>query len=294
MQNNITSRTSYKLISGKGSRGYFNELKPGKLIGAWGYVALLLIIAIGIPYFSVTVTSLIKLRGFGMQSGNYTFDHYITLFTANPRGLAAFKNSIFFAVTSATIATVIGTAAATIIHYAKNKFLKLIHVIGLMPEMLPNIVFVIGIMIFWNTVYHIIPMYNSIWIIVLAYVTLFLPFSIQYVTSSYSQIGDNLVWAGKVFGGTPAYIFRRITFPLLLRGIFVGWMMIFVISFRELVTASIIAPPNTPVVSTFIMREFEQGSVSVGMAMAVISVIFTTGSLIIINKFMLRKKEWKT
>ncbi|MCL2456647.1 MAG: iron ABC transporter permease, partial [Defluviitaleaceae bacterium] len=211
VQNNVTHKTSYKLISGKGSRRYFNKLKTGKLFCAWTYIFLLLIIAIGIPYFSVTVTSLIKLRGFGMQAGNYTFDHYVNLFSANPRGLAAFKNSIFFAVTSATIATLIGTAAATIIHYAKNKFLKLIHVIGLMPEMLPNIVFVIGIMIFWNTVYHIIPVYNSIWIIVLSYVTLFLPFSIQYVTSSYSQIGDNLVWAGKVFGGTPAYIFRRIT-----------------------------------------------------------------------------------
>lgn len=293
VQNHVTSKTSYKLIGGKGSRSYFNKLKTGKLIGAWGYIVILLVIAIGVPYFSVIVSSLIKLRGFGMQSGNYTFDHYVALFTANPRGLAAFKNSIFLAVISATIATVIGTAVATVIHYAKRKFLKLIHVIGLMPEMLPNIVFVIGIMIFWNTIYHIIPLYNSIWIMVLAYVTLFLPFSIQYVTSSYSQIGDNLVQAGKVFGGKPVYIFHRITLPLLLRGIFVGWMMIFVISFRELVTASIIAPPNTPVVSTFIMREFEQGSVSVGMAMAVISVIFTTGSLIIINKFMLRQKESK-
>jgi iron(III) transport system permease protein len=123
---------------------------------------------------------------------------------------------------------------------------------------------------------------------------LFLPFTIQYVTSSYSQIGENLVWAGKVFGGTPSYIFRRITLPLLARGIIAGWMMTFIISFRELVTASIIAPPNTLVVATFIMREFEQGSVSAGMAMAVICVIFTTVFLILINRFLLGRKEMRT
>jgi iron(III) transport system permease protein len=67
--------------------------------------------------------------------------------------------------------------------------------------------------------------------------------------------------------------------------------MTFIISFRELVTASLIAPPNTLVISTFIMREFEQGSVSVGMAMAVICVLFSTGSLMLINRFFLREKD---
>ncbi len=160
-----------------------------------------------------------------------------------------------------------------------------------MPEMLPGIVLIIGIMLFWNTIYQAIPLYNTIWIMVLAYVTLFLPYSIQYVGAAFSQIGDNLIWAGRVLGGSAAYVFRRVTLPLLLRGIFAGWMMTFIISFRELVTASLIAPPNTLVISTFIVREFEQGSVSVGMAMAVICVLFTTGSLILINRFLLGKTE---
>lgn len=192
--------------------------------------------------------------------------------------------------TSASIAAVIGTACASAVHFTKIKARKAVEIIGLMPEMLPGIVLIIGIMLFWNGIYKILPLYNTVWIMVIAYVTLFLPFTIQYVTASFSQIGDNLIWAGRVSGGRPAYVFRRITFPLILRGISAGWMMTFIISFRELVTASLIAPPNTLVVSTFIVREFEQGSVSVGMAMAVICVLFTTGSLILINRFLLNHK----
>jgi iron(III) transport system permease protein len=291
LQNYITAKRSYNLVGGKGARKAFSKLKGIKLAGAWAYIALALLIAVGVPYFSVICTSIIKLRGYGLASGNFTFGHYVDLFSANPRGKQAFINSVFLAVSSATIAAVLGTACSAAIRFAKTRFRKVVEVIGLMPEMLPNIVLVIGIMLFWNLVYKFVPLYNTMWIMVLAYVTLFLPYSIQYVTSSFSQIGDNLIWAGRVFGGKPAYVFRRVTLPLLARGIFVGWMMIFIISFRELVTASLIAPPNTLVISTFILREFEQGSVSIGMAMAVICVLFSTGALVFINKFVVGRKD---
>lgn len=159
-----------------------------------------------------------------------------------------------------------------------------------MPEMIPSIVLIIGIMLFWNQIYNILPLYNTLGIMVLAYVVLFLPYTIQYVTSAFSQISNSLMAAGQVFGGSPFYIFRRITLPLIMKGVLTGWMMTFIISFRELVTASLIAPPNTLVISTYIVREFEQGSVSVGMAMAVLCVLFTTTALLILNRFIDKQK----
>ncbi len=93
-----------------------------------------------------------------------------------------------------------------------------------------------------------------------------------------------------MFGGSTFYIFSRVTLPLIGKGVATGWMMTFIIAFRELVTASLIAPPNTLVVSTYIVREFEQGSVSIGMAMAVLCVLFTTTALLILNRFIDRQK----
>lgn len=78
---------------------------------------------------------------------------------------------------------------------------------------------------------------------------------------------------------------------MIARGIPAGWMMIFIIAFRELVTASLIAPPNTLVVSTYINREFEQGSVSLGTAMAVLCVLLTTTALLVFNRVAERKKK---
>ncbi len=289
VQSYITNKNTYNLVGGKGRKnfsvgnGFHVELLGGV------YIGLILFLAIGIPYFAVIVTSLIKLRGYGMTAGNYTFEHYCLLFTENEKAVRAMGTSFFLAVISATLASVLGTITIAVTHKLK-RFKKIIMAQALLPEMLPNIVLVIGFMIFWNKLYKILPIYNTIWFMVLVFTMMFLPYSVQYVASAIMQINDNLIQAARVSGANSLYIFRRITLPLILKGIVSGWMMIFIIVFRELVASSLIAPPNTLTVSTFIVREFEQGSVSTGMAMAVICVLFTTTALIALNQLTARTK----
>lgn len=291
LQNYITTRKSYNLVSGKGSRRIEQKMSRGGTIAAWVYIVLVLAVAIGIPYFSVISTSFINLRGYGLAPGNFTLAHYVELFTENTKGISALKNSLLLAISSATICAALGTLLVLAVHGSRSPLRKVVEAIGLLPEMLPGIVLVIGIMLFWNQIYNVIPLYNTMGIMVLAYVVLFLPYTVQYVTSSLAQVSDSLMAAGQVFGGSPLYILRRITLPLIRPGIATGWMMTFIIAFRELVTASLIAPPNTLVVSTYIMREFEQGSVSIGMAMAVLCVLFTTTALLILNTVIDRRTK---
>ncbi len=290
LQNDITSRTSYQLLNGKGNR--VNRIKfPfwGKA-AAWIWLLMVILVTIGIPYFSIIITSVIKLRGYGIAAGNFTLDHYKELFTTQ-KAMSAIKQSIFLAVSSATICSVLGTTIVVVSRHAKGWMKKILEGISLLPEMLPSIVMVIGVMLFWNSIYQYIPLYNTIGIMILAYVILYLPYTVQYVTSSFTQMNENMIQAGRIFGGSPSYVFRRITLPMISRGIMAGWMMIFIIAFRELVTASLIAPPNTLVVSTYINREFEQGSVSLGMAMAVICVLITTTALMLLNYFGRKRGE---
>ena len=290
LQNYITNKNSYRLVSGKGSRPARTKLSRGGLAGAWCWIGLVLVVAIGIPYFSIIASSLIKLRGYGLAAGNFTLEHYAELFTT-AKSLNAIGNSLLLAVSSACICSVLGTLVVLAVRRGKGRFGKIVEGVSMLPEMLPAIVLVIGIMLFWNAIYRVIPLYNTLGIMVLAYVVLYLPYTVQYVTSAFTQINDSLLQAGRTFGGSPLYVFRRVTFPMISRGILAGWMMIFIIAFRELVTASLIAPPNVLVVSTYINREFEQGSVSLGMAMAVLCVLITTTALLIMNTVTERKKE---
>ena len=184
VQNAITRRKSYRLVGGRGMRLALTPLRGAARVLAWGYVALVLLLAIGIPYFSVIATSLIRLRGYGLAAGNFTLAHYAELFADNENAVSAMANSLFLGVTAATLCAVLGTAVVLAVRRARGKTGRLLEAAGLLPEMLPGIVLVIGLMLFWNEIYDILPLYNTLGILVVTYTALFLPYTIQYVTSS--------------------------------------------------------------------------------------------------------------
>lgn len=290
IQSYVTAQHTYHLVGGKGQSKHLYFTGKGAEVLGGIYIFLIILVSIGIPYFSVIATSLIKLRGYGLSAGNFTFEHYAELFTNNSKGLRALLTSTFLAAASATIASVLG--CIVVISVRKEKRWKtLLEGMALLPEMLPNIVLVIGLMLFWNKIYKLLPLYNTIGFMVLVYVVMFLPYSVQYVSSSIMQMGDSLLEAGRICGGSQRYVLLHVMLPLITRGIMQGWIMIFIIVFRELVAASLISPPNVQMVSTFIVSEFEQGSASVAMAMALISVLITTALMILMNYVVGRKKR---
>lgn len=289
VQNRVTEKSTYQLVGSKGNREPSHESKPFVNFLGGIYIVILIMCSIGIPYFSVIATSLIRLRGYGLTAGNFTFDHYIELFTDGIKAMRALGTSFMLASVSGLLVSLLGTLIVVAVKGDK-KWKRRIESLALFPEMIPNIVLVIGMMLFWNKVYKVVPLYNTIYFMVLVYTVMFLPYSIQYVSSALMQVGDNLILAGKVSGAGRGYIFRKITLPLVMKGVVSGWMMTFIIVFRELVASSLIAPPNVLTVSTYIVREFEQGSVSTGMAMAVLCVLFTTTALILMNQLKERTK----
>lgn len=91
-------------------------------------------------------------------------------------------------------------------------------------------------MLFYNAVYKAVPLYITLGIMVPAYVVLYLPCTVQYITSAFAQISDSLLQAGRVFIGSPACVFCRLTLPMIARCILAGWMMIFcILSARHMI-----------------------------------------------------------
>lgn len=95
LQNYITTRKSYNLVSGKGARRVEQSMGKGATVAAWAYIVLVLLIAVGVPYFSVISTSLINLRGYGLAPGNFTIAHYVELFTENEKGIECSEEQRF-------------------------------------------------------------------------------------------------------------------------------------------------------------------------------------------------------
>ncbi|WP_413241050.1 ABC transporter permease [Paenibacillus sp. 1P07SE] len=283
VQSIISRRHQYRTLGGKGMRIRMLPLRGWRAILGWGYTVLLLCCSIGIPYFSIIAASMQKLRGDGLAWSNVTLAHYVELLRPGSKGWQALTNSMGLAALAATVAVLIGTFLVLQMGNMKRLSQRSLDLFSLLPNTVPGIVIVVGLILLWNAPWMPIPIYNTYTMVVLTYVVFFLPYSVQYIKSSAGQIDGSLVQAGRVFGGSPFYLFRRIVLPLLVPGILAGWMMTFTISARELVASLMVLPPSMQVTATFIFSQFEQGEVSLGMAMAVVSVGLTTLVLVVMN-----------
>ncbi|MCR8635300.1 MULTISPECIES: ABC transporter permease [Paenibacillus] len=290
VQTLVSQRYTYSLISGKGSRGKLYRLQVWQLVLVWIYVAGLLLFSVGVPYFSIIAASLLKLRGVGLAWNNLTLQYYVDLLTWGSKSMQALMNSLSLSLVAATISVLLGTYFALMISRSKTWPQRITDLFSLLPNTVPGIVIVVGLILLWNSPWMPIPLYNTYGMVVLTYVVFFLPYTVQYVKSNFAQLDESLFQAGRVFGGSATYIFRKILLPLIIPGMLAGWMMTFTISVRELVASLMILPPSMETSATYIFSQFEQGKVSLGMAMAVISVGLTTLMLLGINKLSAKSK----
>lgn len=290
MQSVMSRRFTYRLVGGKGQRSKRYALRGFAGVAAIAYLALLLVFSVGIPYFSIIAASLMRLRGAGLAWDNLTLEHYQELLSWGSVSLKALWNSLGLSLAASTIAVVLGSGFALVIGKSQRRTQRFVDLFSLLPNTVPGIVMVVGLVLFWNSPWLPVTLYNTYGIVVLTYVVLFLPYTVQYVKSNFTQIDGALFQAAQVFGGNPWLIARRILLPLIIPGMLAGWIMTFTISVRELVGSLLILPPSMQTSATYIFAQFEQGQASLGMAMAVVSVGMTVILLLIVEALKTNRK----
>ncbi|CAM3807730.1 ABC transporter permease [Alkalicoccus chagannorensis] len=287
----FAGRTHNKVVSGKGQTSAYSPLGK-KQVFAWLYLAVVLGLSIGVPYFSVVSTAFLDVQGSGLAWDNVTLRHLQDLLSGS--GAGALWNSIWLAAIAATVSAVIGLWVTIIIMKRRGTVEKGMDFLSIAPNTVPGIVVVVGLILFWNAYWNPAPVYNTWMMLVTTYVVLYIPFTVQNIKAIYGQLGDSLFQAAETSGAGPFYIVRTILLPLIMPGVLAGWIMAFTISMRELVGSLILRPPNMHTSATFIYSQFEQGTVAQGMAMALITVIMTTFVLIAVEKMKERSQRYRT
>ena len=105
-----------------------------------------------------------------------------------------------------------------------------------------------------------IPIYNTIWILLVAYVMLYLPYGMRFASSGISQIHRELEEVAEVAGARLGQVFWRILLPLLGPVLMAGWIYVFVLSVRELGASIFLVGPGTHVLGTISLTMWEEGS----------------------------------
>jgi iron(III) transport system permease protein len=260
---------AYQTVSGKGFRP-----RPVEL-GIWRWPATFLIVT----YFVVAVVLPLSVLAYASTQlfysppSRYTLSHMTLDAYRNVIHTDLFassvKNSIILGLGSATTVMLLAAVASWVVVRTQLPGRWLIDDLAFLPLIVPGLV--LGVAILFVYLRSPIPVYGTLWILFLAYLTRYIPYGMRYASTSMFQIGRELEESAMTSGAGWFQSFRRILLPLLVPGLLAGWIYIVIVSVRELSSTIILYSPGKQVLSIVIWEQWQNGEfpelAAVGMMM---------------------------
>jgi len=229
------------------------------------------LVAVVLPIASLIIVSLHPVWTGEILPGDMSFDNYRrTLFFWRDDSIDAATNgiinSLILATVGATIAMVLALVVSYMIHRTKGFGSRLLDFLCVVPIGFPGIVLAMGVLV----TYIRTPIYATLFILLLGYITRFFPYGQRNISSIMLAISEELDQSSRMAGASWFTTLRRITIPLLKPGIFAGWILLFVIFLRELSMSIILYTTGTETLSVgvYYLSNFENEPLTAALAMA--------------------------
>ncbi len=234
IQQRYIAPRSFTTVTGKGFRPNVLDLGGWKWV-ALGYNLAFVFLAVVLPIFCLAVVSLHPVWTGEIIPADMSFRNYEkTLFFWRSDSIKAATNGIYnsfiLAFSGATIAMILALVVSYMIHRTKGFGSRLLDFLCVVPIGFPGIVLAMGVLV----TYIKTPIYATLWILLLGYITRFFPYGQRNIAAVMMAISEELDQSSRMAGASWITTLRRITIPLLKPGIFAGWVLLFIIFLREL------------------------------------------------------------
>ena len=270
IQQRYIAPRSFTTVTGKGYRPNVLDLGGWKWV-AFGYNIVYILVAVVLPIFCLIIVSLHPVWTAEIEFAEMTFRNYEkTLFFWRPDSIQAATNGIFnsffLAFVGASIAMVLALVVSYMIHRTKGAGSRLLDFLCVVPIGFPGIVLAMGVLV----TYIKTPIYATLWILLLGYITRFFPYGQRNISSIMLAISEELDQSSRMAGASWLTTLRRITIPLLKPGIFAGWVLLFIIFLRELSISIILYTSGTETLSVgvYYLSNFENEPLTAALSMA--------------------------
>jgi iron(III) transport system permease protein len=265
----IMRKGSYATISGKAFRPRPMEIGPMRwllMAIAWGYI----IVSVILPLMALTLTSFERFATVIVSQMQFTFDNYQTAMAMGSLA-PAFANSLTLGVVVATLGVPTIGVLAWIIYRSRMPARGAMEFLIMVPQAVPRLVFGLGLL--WAWINIPIPIYGTLWLLGIAYFTVFMPLGLRTIAGVVMQVDKSLEECARVCGAAWTYQMRTITLPLLRPGLIAAWLLIFIASVRELGVSVFLMGPNSKVVAPAIVNSWLSSSSELSAAMALMQAV---------------------
>ncbi len=277
----ILGRRGYSVVGGKQGDPRLVRLGGWRWV-ALGAVFLVLMCPVFLPYAALFNAAFSRVASQFITFNNFTFHNIEFVFFELSNTKIAVENTFVLGILAATV----GTLLALVISYiTSRKAITGYRALGFLataPVAIPGIVLGVGLFLSYTRPPFVL--YGTLWILLLAFVTISLPAAYQQMQSAFRSVHADLEDAGRILGATRLRTLKDITAPLLRTSVIATWCFIFVGVIRELSAAIILFTSDTKVISVLIFDLNESGDLGAISVLGLIMLVITFSIIIAINR----------
>lgn len=276
----------YVTVTGKAFRPRSMQL------GHWRWPAsllsmLLLVISVGLPVFVFTWTSFVKFYQVPSlsQLPHFSLDNYREILEL-PHTLQSIYNTLLVGILSALIIILIASIISWIVIRTRIRGRKFLDFLSFAPIAIPGTV--MGLALLWLYLVIPIPIYATLWILILAFVGKYITVAVRSTHASMQQISKELEEVSTVSGASWFQTFRSVVLPLMAPGLVVAFIYSLSLTFKVLSIPILLGSVDTKLMSVTIYNLYQDGQYPMLSAMGVI-LLFLVLSLALTGTYIGRR-----
>lgn len=275
------SRASFAIARGMPARFALNAWRwPAALTG----LALIGVILI-LPLLALVTTSLVPAYGVRLSLSTLTFDNYVEVLLRQASTTRAFFNSFYLSGLAALILALCAVPIALGLGHLPPRTRSGLHGLVDLPYALPGIVLAIAcILLFLRPLPLIGSLYNTPWIILVAYLMRFAALALRPVDAALGQIPPQMTEAAAAAGAGSWRRLITITLPLAAPAAVAGALLVFMSAFNELTVSALLWSNRNETLGVVLFSLDEAGLSAQASAIAVVTVLVVVILLLLLNR----------
>lgn len=277
----ILGRRSYSVVGGKNSDPRIIQLGRLRWV-ALAFCFLVLLNPVFLPYGALLNATFSKVASQFIWFDNFTFHNIAFVFFELSATKLALYNTFILGITTATLGTILALVIAYLTTREAVSGHRALGFLATAPVAIPGIVLGVGLFLSYTRPPFVL--YGTLWILLVAFLTLSMPAAYQQMQSAFRAVHPELEEASRILGATRLKALRQITAPLLRTSVIATWCFVFVGTIRELSAAIMLFTSETKVVSVLIFDLNESGDLAAISVLGLIMLIVTFGIVALANR----------
>jgi len=238
-----------------------------------------------LPYGALLNAAFSRTASQFVSFSNFTLHNIEFVFFELSATKLAFKNTFILGFLSATIGTIIAVVISYLTARRAIAGWRALAFLATAPVAVPGIVLGVGLFLSYTRPPFVL--YGTLWILLLAFLTLSMPAAYQQMQSAFKAIHPELEDASRILGATRLRALREITAPLLRTSVIATWCFVFVGTIRELSAAVMLFTSETKVISVLIFDLNESGDLAAISVLGLIMLVVTSAIVALANRLRL-------